>query len=285
MLTVNEADGDGSAGRAVRDGILDQVGQHLRQEFAVAIQVGFVDPARKQAPSMVLRNTRIGIDNIKHQLPKVDRLETQLARAGLDLGYAQQGVEGRIDPVAFGKRFLQQRPQGCVLPAAVEHFVHCQLQPVERRLEVMGDVGADLPHAFNERGEPFEGLVDLSGDFIDVIPRAGEKYTHLKLAIRDRRHRRGDRVQTLLCAVGEIGPRREGEQHCECACPAEAHQHDPGEIARFLEALSDGQPVSIEGVAEEAKLLGIFQAEFRCCNAYKVADGSRRNVLCERREP
>ena len=44
-----------------------------------------------------------------------------------------------------------------------------QLQPVERRLQIVGDVDADLPHALEERGETLKGGIDLHGQHVDVV--------------------------------------------------------------------------------------------------------------------
>lgn len=132
-----ERNRDLGSGRAVVDRVLHQVGDQLRQQIAVAPDergTALRDIKRHQR---VFGDIDIDLGNDGKHGVDIGRLETLLAGAGLDLGNAQQRLEGDVDPVALVSRFVKQSRNIRLLVVACHRSIQRQAQSIERRLQIM----------------------------------------------------------------------------------------------------------------------------------------------------
>lgn len=85
----------------------------------------------------------------------------------------------------------------------------------------MGNVGADLPHAVDQRRKAFEGGIDLAGHDVDVVTIPDQRDAGVELAMRNVHHGRRDAIETALDARREQGATGHGEAGDDERSPAE----------------------------------------------------------------
>ena len=146
-----------------------------------------MDNGRRQRLAVILGDIGIDLGNGFDDAVEVEIDKARLAGAGLDLGNAQQRIEGLVDLQAFGARLRQLVGNGLAPRGLVGGAFQDHLQPVERRLQIMRDVGADLAHAVDQGRQPLERGVDLARDAVDVVAIAEQRNAGVEPAVA--RHR------------------------------------------------------------------------------------------------
>ena len=89
--------------------IFHKVGEHLRQQFPIPVDPAFLalEDLCRQRLSVIFGDVRIDFGNGFDDAVDIQIDESRLARAGLDLGDAQKGIEGLIDLKALGAGIRQ----------------------------------------------------------------------------------------------------------------------------------------------------------------------------------
>ena len=207
---------------------------------------------------------------------EVDAGEARFPGACFDLGDPEQGIERRVDLIALGPRIGELGGDVPAFALGFHRLLDHQPQPVERRLQIMGDVDADLPHALEEAGEPLKRVVHLHRQHVDVVAVAGELNARGKLALRDPAHRRGDGLHAPLDADRQRGAAGERQHQHQCGGRGEAGQRDLVDLADFGLADPDQQPVAAELAGEGPVGIRRRAGRDRTARASPILPGSSR---------
>jgi hypothetical protein len=136
------------------------------------------------------------IRHIQHDSIQIDGLEARASRARFDLRDPEQGFECRVDVLDLGGSRIDfpfgQLPAGELEP----RLLKTDAKAIERRLQVVRDIGADLAHALDIALQAPKRKVYVMRKLVDVISRSDQGNTGGEVAMRHLFHRFADGVET-----------------------------------------------------------------------------------------
>src|SRR5271156_759912 len=157
-------------------GVVDQIGDGLEKQIAVAVHHRLIGGVNPKDNTFVLSDWIVEITHLAQQRGQSDLTKSFEPAAMLDLANAQQRSDDGQSLVETGDRLIGDRPklrQRCsVLAPALKADPHAG----ERRAQVVGDVVADTGNFLNESFNFAQHPVDADGKLIErVITAAGRQ--------------------------------------------------------------------------------------------------------------
>ena len=204
------AHGDAAAGRAVPVGVVEQVGEHLRETGGVGrdVQVGgHVDDVDGAAP---------GDAGLRHgaldELADVDRGQRERRAAAVDAAEVEQVADERAEALGLGQRGAQHGVVGT--HDAVDEVLEQGLLGGERRAQLVGDRGDELAALLVGAGEVGRHGVEGVGEHPHLVGGRRRDPPGV-VAGRHPRRRGGHLAQRGGHAAGQpLGdPERGGDRH------------------------------------------------------------------------
>src|SRR5262245_27315104 len=149
--------------------VLNQVGEHLDEEVAIAGDADGRLYGGLQSLALVFRHRPIGAGDALDDIGKVERPEGGLARAGLYLGYPQKPREGRQKLVGLLYSRIDGGLIGLLRTAGQPHRLQHLSQPAERTPEIMRDVRRHMLQAFEQLLIAVEESVQVSREPVHLV--------------------------------------------------------------------------------------------------------------------
>ncbi len=273
--------------RAVFQGVVDQVRQSLPDEFAIRLDEDTGLGPGLDCEAVVLREGLIEFPDPARRGAKIEGRHDLTGAPGFQAGDGQQRVEDADEPISLIDHRFKRRPQLVSRACPAQGIVGTVPEASQRRLQVVGDVVGDFPHALHQFADSLEHLVEVRGEPVEfiAIPRDGQPV--VEVARHDRPGRAGHRVHP-----GKDPARREPSaddaQHDHraqrrCESPAD-HRAKPvallrvppdeeTEAARQGEDLDDGEMlIGVRFAAPVADLALAGLGQDRSRNRRHVAD-------------
>ena len=116
----------------------------------------------------------------------------------------------------------------------------------------MRDIGTDLLHAVDGRGEPRQGRIDVAGEAVDVVVPSEQRDARLQVAVGYAVHGVPDGIEAPLRSACDPGPTRDRKNGDRQRRPGEACEHDLVQAVDLLVAQTDHQPVAVDGTGIDA---------------------------------
>jgi hypothetical protein len=203
--------------------VLDQVGEELRQQLAVARQGQSVFDRCVELVLGVLGDRRVGLADAANQLREIDGAEGALLRARLDLGDAQQGGEDLEQRIGLGDRGLGRGLVFARGRRALARILEPLAQAAERRAQVVRDVAGHLAQAVHELLDAVEHGVEAEHELVDLVVVAAHRDAGARVALHDGAAGAADRVD----AAHEVA----AQQHAAADRQQQRQRAGPGEGA------------------------------------------------------
>ena len=204
----------------VLDRVVDEVGKRLRDKGAVAGAAGRGELGLEHEAAL-LGQRLVELDDVRRERGGVDRREGGAAVAGLDLGDAQQRVEDPHDLVELLDRRLGGGAEALGGVRRAQRGLQPPAQPRQRRAQVVGDGVGDLPDAVHQLGDAVEHHVDVAGEAVELVARAGQRDARREVAEHDAVRDAGDAREAPREQVPREEPDEDRDRH--------GHRDRPGE--------------------------------------------------------
>ena len=248
----------GAFGRMV-ERVLDQVGDHLSEELAVAGQADAVLNVDLQPVPGILGRRLVGLADAAHQAREVELAEGALLRTCFDLGDAQQG--GKCFEQAIGLldgsvgRLVVLRSGLRPLARILEMLA----QAAERRAQVVGDVARNLAQPVHELLDAAQHGIEVGDELVELVLRAAHGNAGREVAFHDGAAGAGDGVDAAQEGVAEPGAAGDRQQQGEAARPREGAHDGSLHVDEAIGILGDQQERVVgqgEAIAGELGPLG-----------------------------
>lgn len=196
----------------MRQRILHEIGQHLRQQLPVPADGDAGLDAKVEPVLQILGRRLVGLADLAGDLRKIDQGEAALLRARLDLGNAQQGREGLEQQVGLGDRGVGG---GRVLGGRcrmLARIFQTLAQSAERRAQIVGDVVGNLAQPLHEMLDAVEHGVEAGHELVDFVVGAAHGNARGEVACHDGATGAADRVDAAQEAAAQQHATRDGEE-------------------------------------------------------------------------
>ena len=222
------AEADVAAAGRVFDGVIEQVGDGLRDELAVAhdVEIGF--DAGGEGVFAVFAQDVVEFGKVFADVAQAGVGEVVFG-AAFDLRDAEEGIEGFEQVFGVFDGVGDDVAQGFVVAVAVEqcHF-HAVAQAVQRASEVVGDVVCHLPLAGDEGFDAIEHMVQVVGElvhFVGVVGTDGDAFG--EVAVHDTPRGARDARDAVDDGVADEEGADEGDKDEEAGDVDGVIQHPP----------------------------------------------------------
>ena len=189
-------------------GVVDQVGDHLRQPGVVAEhQIGVaalrrIDHLELHSDAVLARRPVLHVDHRGQQLDHVDRLGVLPLKLGVEPARVGNVADQPVEPAHVVLDDAEQ-PLARLLCLGKRQRLDGGAQRGQRVLELMGDVGGEALDRFDPRVERARHVAQRPGQMADFVRALGEvrdlgavlvAVAHALRAVRELAHRPGDRA-------------------------------------------------------------------------------------------
>jgi len=209
VAVLAQRDPDGAAARRVLDRVVEQIGDGLKQQVAVAVHARAGRRIEVQRLSPIFGDRLVELDHVAKQ-----RIERHLPKRGappsrLDVGDAQQCVEGPEQAVGVAERLLDR---GRAHLRMRSQRLETVAQACERGAQVVGDAVRDAAHVLHEPLDAVQHLVQILRELIEVVTRSPRRDAARQISGHDAPARLVDAFDAPQGAARHRGATREGEQ-------------------------------------------------------------------------
>ena len=234
--------------RRVLDGVVEQIGQRLRQQVPVRAHLQSWGAAILQAQVFVLGGRPVEIGEVVAERLQIDHLEAAALAAGFRARDVEQGVEGRDHRLRVRQRRLEQGARLCAAGLLQQRHLDARAQPVERRAQIVRDVVGDLAHAAEQPLDLVEHGVEVGRQLIELVARASERDALAEIARHDLAGGAIDRVDAPEHAPAHQKAAGEAEEKRERKAPAQRAPDHRLQLQILLDLAPDQEP---EAIAEQ----------------------------------
>ena len=236
------------------DRVFDQIGNHLGQQFGVPVDQDrrCIGTERRKHHACVLGHVLVDIDDIRQHGAKLDRTKPRQPRAGLDLGNAQQRGERIRNLVTFAQRQRQIFGNRQSLHAFARRRFKPVSQTVQRRAQIMRNIGTDLAHRLDNRGQPRQRAVDAGGNPVKVVALSAQRQPRGQIAKRHLMQCRVHLCQPVVNPRRQNRPRTHRRDQHQQRGPSQSPRKDLAQVVQIGVGQPDGQSISASGAGEDA---------------------------------
>ena len=146
----------GAIGRAVFDGVVDQIGERLADELAVAVHRSGGRRLDLELDALVVGERLVELAHAARDLGRIDLRHAVARLARFRPRDHEQRIEGADQRLGFLDRALERLPVLRFVLGEPQGLLAAVAQPGQRRLEIMGDIVGHLLEAAHERLDALE---------------------------------------------------------------------------------------------------------------------------------
>src|SRR5664279_1973282 len=171
--------GDQVARLGIFDGIVDQIGERLADQLAVAFDLGRRIGLNLERDALLLGQRLVQLADVVGDLGGVELAHVVARLAGFGARDHQQRVEGADQPLGvLDCSFQRGAVFACALGGA-QRLLAAIAQARERRLEIVRDIVGDLLQAVHQRLDALQHDVEVLGQPIELVAGAGDELDRL----------------------------------------------------------------------------------------------------------
>ena len=109
------------------------------------------------------------VHDFRDQRRQFHRLDPKLHRPRLGLRDVHQGVQHHQELVQLFQTFADGLTHHVGIPIGLQRELRGAADPHDRGAQLVGDVVEGPPHAFHERGDPFQHLVEQEDELVQLV--------------------------------------------------------------------------------------------------------------------
>ena len=160
---------------AVFDGIVEQIGDRLAHQLAVALDRRGAVGLDLERDALLLGQRLVKLADVAGDLGGVEIDHVVARLAGFGARDHQQRVEGADQPVRFLERGIERGAIFRLALGRAQGLLGAVAQTRERRLQIMGDVVGDFLQARHQRLDAVEHGVEVVGETVELVAGAGDR--------------------------------------------------------------------------------------------------------------
>ncbi len=175
-LAVHDIAGndDLAAGAAMLERIVDEIGDGIEDQVAVARREHLAIARKCQPRAVLLRRGIVQFDDLACNLDQVDGAEAALAGLGLDLRDAHDGRKDAQHGIEIGDGVADQRLVALRRARAEIGLLEPAAHPRQRRPQIMRDIVADLLDLAHQGLDAVQHLVQVFGNAVPFVMAAAQ---------------------------------------------------------------------------------------------------------------
>ena len=232
----------GRIGRAIFERIVDEIGQSLADQLALAAKRQRRRGDDAHFDALVLGGRLVKFGHVAHQRGGVEIGQTFAGRLRFGAGDQQQRIENADQAVRLVDGLLQRGAAGGFAMIEQQGLFGVVAQAGQRRAQVMGDIVRNLANPLHQRGDAVEHGVEIARQPVQFVVRAGEGQPPGKIFMQQGRGLVAHRVHPVEQAAGDEQP-AEGADHQQ---PHQGGEQGRAENMRqplaVFEIMADQQP-------------------------------------------
>src|SRR5262245_39685513 len=225
-------------------GVIDQIGDRLEQEVAVAAHHCFDVGSNFEGNVLVLGNRLVEVAHLAHDIRQGDLAEPFQAPALLDLGYSQQCrddrqrlVESADGLINGGPQLLQRLRIGA---SPLQSDPHAR----ERRAQLMRDVIAHAGNSMDQHFDLVEHAVDDDGKPVEWIVEALSRQAFAQFAGDNAPNSSVDLLHTILRPQAQEHSRDEAETQGWDKPHHQSALHDRRDLGELVDVATEHQDLA-----------------------------------------
>ena len=227
------------AGGAMLDGVVDEVGERLAEQFAARLDHDRFRRLDHQLDTGLVSHRFVEVGHVADDGAGVDLGHGAVRRARLDARDHQERVERLDELVRFLDRGLQRGAVARRVIGAGERGLDAVAEARQRRLQVVGDVVGDVLDAVEQMLDALEHGVQAVGQPVEFVAGAGHLEPSGQVAEHDPAAGRGQRIDALQHAAADEDVAQQRQPDHQRQRPGERLADDLAELLALADVAAD----------------------------------------------